>query len=64
MIWLNQGERDGTQASGGMDGAPDAQNLEAFAQQHHLKMGSTFFSVDESKVYMQKSDGTFKKIGG
>ena len=62
-IWLNQGEHDGTQASGGMDGASDATNLEAFAQAHHLKVGSTFLSIDESKIYMMKSDGSFK-LGG
>ena len=51
-IWLNKGEQDGTQASGGMDGVSDVANLETFAQQHHLKMGSQFLCIDTSEVYM------------
>lgn len=61
-IWLNKGEQDGTQASGGMDGANDVPNLESFAQQHHLKAGSQFLCIDTSEVYMMKSDGTFKSV--
>lgn len=63
-IWLNKGEKDGTQASGGCDGASDVPNLEAFAQAHHLKVGSDFLCIDTSALYMMKSDGTFKKLGG
>ena len=63
-IWLNAGEKDGTQASGGCDGTSDVSNLATFAEEHHLKVGSTFLNVDESAVYMMKSDGSFKKLGG
>lgn len=61
-IWLNKGEKDGTQAGGGCDGVSDVANLETFAQEHHLKVGSNFLCIDTSDVYMMKSDGTFKKL--
>ena len=63
-IWLNQGEKDGTQASGGCDSTSDVTNLASYAQTHHLKVGSYFLCIDDGKVYMQHSDGSYSKVGG
>lgn len=56
MIWLNQGEQNGTQASLGCDSTSDLANLPAFAEEHSLKVGSNCFCQSDYTVHFMNSD--------
>lgn len=55
-IWLNKGEKDGTQASLGCDNTADLVNLPQFAEKHHLKVGSDCFCQSDYTVHFMNSD--------
>lgn len=58
-IWLNKGEKDGTQASVSCDTTADLANLPTYAEQHHLKVGSDCFCQSDYSVHFMNSDRTW-----
>lgn len=56
-----QNEMDGV-GSLACDSSADVANLPAYARSHNLKPGSSCLCIDNSTVYMMKSDGTWKSI--
>lgn len=53
--------RTGTTADFYCDDNTDVANLEQFARDHELQIGSTCYCVDTGELYMMKSDFTWKK---
>lgn len=49
-------------ASLACDDETDIANLPQFAEENHLKLGSTCLCVDTGKVYAMKSDFSWKEI--
>ena len=49
-------------ASLACDSESDVANLEQYAKDNNLKLGSTCLVIDTGKVYAMKSDYTWKEI--
>ena len=45
-----------------LDDATDLANLPTYAENNHLAMGSSAIVIDTGKVYMMKSDKTWKEV--
>lgn len=60
MIGGNNSVKTGTVADFFCDDSSDVANLEQFARDNNLSMGSSCYCIDTSTLYMLKSDGTWK----
>lgn len=61
-IWFAEGSMQGKQASLWADNQSDIANLEQFGRDNHLKHGSNCTCIDTSKIYIMKTDGTWKQF--